>query len=69
MQEVHRILRPGGRLVLDTDNDAFLFHKKGFRRLNDWLERDTPQRAAHFSPSSAYCVLLWSYALPPRVAL
>jgi len=44
MQEVHRVLRPGGRLVLDTDNDAFLFHRRGFRRLNDWLERDTPQR-------------------------
>jgi len=46
MQEVSRVLRPGGRLVLDTDNDAFLFHRKGFRRLNDWLERDTEQRAA-----------------------
>jgi 2-polyprenyl-3-methyl-5-hydroxy-6-metoxy-1,4-benzoquinol methylase len=46
MKEVHRLLRPGGRLVLDTDNDAFLFHRKGFRRLNDWLERDTPQRVA-----------------------
>jgi ubiquinone/menaquinone biosynthesis C-methylase UbiE len=46
MREVHRVLRPGGRLVLDTDNEAFLFHRKGFRRLNDWLERDTEQRAA-----------------------
>jgi len=45
MEDVHRVLAPGGRLVLDTDNDAFLFHKKGFRRLNDWLEKDTPQRA------------------------
>jgi ubiquinone/menaquinone biosynthesis C-methylase UbiE len=45
MQDVHRVLKPGGRLVLDTDNDAFLFHRKGFRRLNDWLEKDTPQRA------------------------
>ncbi len=44
MQEVQRLLRPGGRLVLDTDNEAFLFHRKGFRRLNDWLERDTEQR-------------------------
>jgi ubiquinone/menaquinone biosynthesis C-methylase UbiE len=44
MADVHRVLAPGGRLVLDTDNDAFLFHKKGFRRLNDWLEKDTPQR-------------------------
>jgi len=45
MREVNRILRPGGRLVLDTDNDAFLFHRKGFRRLNDWFEKDTEQRA------------------------
>ncbi len=45
MRDVHRVLRPGGRLVLDTDNDAFLFHRKGFRRLNDWLERGTEQRA------------------------
>ncbi len=46
MREVFRVLRPGGHLVVDTDNDAFLMHKKGFRRLNDWLEKDTPQRQA-----------------------
>src|SRR5262245_62142090 len=45
MQEVNRVMRPGGRLVLDTDNDAFLFHRKGFRRLNDWFEKGTEQRA------------------------
>ncbi|MGQ0553441.1 MAG: class I SAM-dependent methyltransferase [Planctomycetota bacterium] len=44
--EVYRVLRPGGVLVVDTDNEAFLMHKKGFRRLNDWLEQDTPQRVA-----------------------
>jgi SAM-dependent methyltransferase len=42
--EVFRVLRPGGRLVVDTDNDEFIMGRKGLRRLNDWLEKDTPQR-------------------------
>jgi len=46
IEEVFRVLRPGGRLVVDTDNDAFIMQRKGLRRLNDWLERDTPQRRA-----------------------
>ena len=46
MQEVFRVLRPGGRLIVDTDNDAFLMQRKGLKRLNAWLERDTPQRRA-----------------------
>jgi len=44
--EVFRVLVPGGRLIVDTDNDESLMGRKGFRRLNDWLERDTPQRVA-----------------------
>ncbi len=46
IEEVFRVLRPGGRLVVDTDNDAFLMQKKGLRRLNEWLERGTEQRRA-----------------------
>jgi SAM-dependent methyltransferase len=46
VEEVFRVLRPGGRLIVDTDNDAFIMGRKGLRRLNDWLERDTPQRQA-----------------------
>jgi len=46
IEEVFRVLRPGGRLVVDTDNDEFIMGRKGLRRLNDWLEKDTPQRKA-----------------------
>ena len=46
IEEVFRVLAPGGRLVVDTDNDESLMGRKGFRRLNDWLEKDTPQRVA-----------------------
>jgi SAM-dependent methyltransferase len=44
--EVFRVLRPGGRLIVDTDNDEFIMGRKGFKRLNDWFEKDTPQRKA-----------------------
>ena len=44
IEEVFRVLRPGGRLIVDTDNDAFLMQKKGFKRLNEWLESGTEQR-------------------------
>lgn len=46
IEEVFRVLRPGGRLVVDTDNDAFIMQRKGLKRINDWLERGTPQREA-----------------------
>lgn len=46
IEETFRVLRRGGHLVVDTDNDAFLMQRKGFKRLNAWLERDTPQRRA-----------------------
>jgi SAM-dependent methyltransferase len=46
IEEVYRVLRKGGRLVVDTDNDEFIMGRKGLRRLNDWLEQDTPQRHA-----------------------
>lgn len=44
--ETFRVLKPGGALIVDTDNDAFLMQRKGFKRLNEWLERDTPQKRA-----------------------
>lgn len=46
VQEIFRILRPGGQLIVDTDNDAFLMQRKGFKRLNEWLERGSVQRKA-----------------------
>ena len=46
IQEIFRILRPGGQLIVDTDNDAFLMQRKGFKRLNEWLERGSVQRKA-----------------------
>ncbi len=46
IQEVFRILRPGGRLIVDTDNDAFLMQRKGLKRLNEWLEAGSVQRKA-----------------------
>jgi ubiquinone/menaquinone biosynthesis C-methylase UbiE len=46
IEEVSRVLRPGGRLVVDPDHAEFIMGRKGLRRLNDWLEKDTPQRAA-----------------------
>ena len=46
IEEVFRVLRPGGRLIVDTDNDAFVMQRKGLKRLNEWLERGTEQRKA-----------------------
>jgi SAM-dependent methyltransferase len=44
--ETFRVLRKGGALIVDTDNDEWLMGRKGFKRLNDRLERGTPQREA-----------------------
>ncbi len=44
--ETFRVLKPGGALVVDTDNDAFVMQRKGFKRINEWLERKTPQKQA-----------------------
>jgi hypothetical protein len=40
------VLKPGGALVVDTDNDEWLMGRKGFRRLNEALERNTEQKRA-----------------------
>jgi len=42
--EAYRVLRPGGHLVIDTDNDEHLMARRGLRRLNAWLEAGTRQK-------------------------
>ena len=42
--EAFRVLRPGGHLVIDTDNDEHLMAKRGLRRINQWLEAGTQQK-------------------------
>jgi len=46
LQETKRVLRKGGALILDTDNERYLMNKPGFRRLNDFLQRKTDQQKA-----------------------
>lgn len=41
LSELFRVLKPGGRALVETDNDATFFTKKGFRRVNHWLEGRT----------------------------
>ncbi len=41
LSELFRVLRPGGRAIVETDNDATYFTKRGFRRVNNWLEART----------------------------
>jgi ubiquinone/menaquinone biosynthesis C-methylase UbiE len=41
LAELHRVVRPGGRVIVETDNDATFFTKKGFRRVNHWLQSKT----------------------------
>ena len=46
VQETFRVIKPGGVLVVDTDNDEWLMGRKGFKRLNEALERNTEQKRA-----------------------
>lgn len=46
LEEARRVLRQGGRCLLDTDNERFLMNRRGFRRLNWILQRNTPQQKA-----------------------
>jgi len=41
LSEMFRVLKPGGRAIVETDNDATYFTKRGFRRVNHWLESRT----------------------------
>lgn len=46
LEETKRVLRPGGSLILDTDNERYLMNKPGFRRLNGFLQKNTAQQKA-----------------------
>ena len=46
LEETGRVLKQGGRFVLDTDNERYLMNRPGFRRLNAFLQRGTPQQKA-----------------------
>lgn len=41
LKELHRVVRPGGRVLVETDNEGTWFTKKGFRRVNNWLQGRT----------------------------
>lgn len=41
LAELHRVVRRGGRVVVETDNESTFFTKRGFRRVNNWLQART----------------------------
>jgi ubiquinone/menaquinone biosynthesis C-methylase UbiE len=42
LSELYRVVRPGGRVIVETDNEGTWFTKKGFRRINNWAQARTP---------------------------
>ncbi|MFN0205430.1 MAG: class I SAM-dependent methyltransferase [Planctomycetota bacterium] len=42
LSEMYRVVRPGGRVIVETDNEGTWFTKKGFRRVNNWAQARTP---------------------------
>jgi 2-polyprenyl-3-methyl-5-hydroxy-6-metoxy-1,4-benzoquinol methylase len=42
LSELHRVVRPGGRVIVETDNESTWFTRRGFRRVNNWLQARTP---------------------------
>lgn len=42
LSEMYRVVKPGGRVIVETDNEATWFTKRGFRRVNNWLQARTP---------------------------
>lgn len=42
LSEMYRVVKPGGRVIVETDNEATWFTKRGFRRVNNWLQGRTP---------------------------
>lgn len=48
--ECYRILRPGGRLVIQTPNSESLGHRRVFRR--SWIHLDPPRHLYIFSPTA-----------------
>ena len=41
LAELFRVVRPGGRVVVETDNESTWFTRRGFRRVNNWLQGRT----------------------------
>jgi ubiquinone/menaquinone biosynthesis C-methylase UbiE len=46
LRETHRVLKKGGRFILDTDNRGYVMNRPGLRRLNGFLQRRTDQQKA-----------------------
>ncbi|MBI3818221.1 MAG: class I SAM-dependent methyltransferase [Planctomycetes bacterium] len=41
LSELYRVVKPGGRVIVETDNESTWFTKRGFRRVNNWMQART----------------------------